>query len=147
MSEDITLRLTVDETPLDHAELKRQQVESAIQKTATLSYAKLRSVANAASGVVNMVENALQMMGISISKTSQAVIQGIINIAGAFTAMAAAESVTPYQQIAAAVTIAQSVIMVGVAYQMESKTNQLMGNLSQSLNGITSIAGMWRWDW
>jgi hypothetical protein len=137
----------VDETPLDRALLKKQQVEAAVEQTSRLSYAKLRSIANAASGIVNMVENVLKTAGISISRTSAAVVQGIINIAGAYASIAAAEAVTPYQQIAAGITIAQSIVLMGVSQQMETQTSQMIGSLGASLSGIQQVAGLWRWDW
>jgi hypothetical protein len=147
MSEDIQLRITVDETPLDHAMEKKAQVEAAVAQTAQLSYAKLRAIANAANGIINMVENVLTIAGVAISRTSRAVIQGVMNIASAFISIGAAESVTPYQQIAAVITIAQSVVMIALASQMEAQSSALETGMNAAVGAIRDVAGLWRWDW
>jgi hypothetical protein len=137
----------VNEEPLDRAALKKQQVEAEIERVTKTGYQKLRAVMNAGNAVVNMIEQALTGVGVSISQTTRAVIQAVFNIAGAFSQIAMAETVTPYQQAAAIATFAQSVVMIGIANQMESSMTNITSGLSSTISSINTIAGTWRWDW
>ncbi len=129
---------------LDRVDAKRKQVDSNLDQTNLKSewtFHKARQVVMAS---FNVLTNFLEIAGISIPRTVQALVSGALSVGTALYTIATAEAVTPYMQAAAVITAISAAASIGAAFTAEAEGKKIANNINQTIHGINMLVGAFR---